>query len=186
LDPPHFEKFEGILRRRPVLRRDWTDEDFKNLRDLKEADDFLEFINTTTDFLGKELNISPDYLKGLDLSGCHPEDWREITLSTIFLTSFANQILQGAFRFEAIAQAQVKDFLGRIFERDSEGKGVIRMEIKEAVRSWLSLNEKDALKQQHLPAFQDFCLDLLEEEYGKIPQEQKVDPRFVKGLLIRK
>jgi hypothetical protein len=60
------------------------------------------------------------------------------------------------------------------------------MEIKEAVRNWLSSNEKDALKRQHLLAFQDFCFDLFEEEYGKIPQDQKVDPRFVKGLLIRK
>jgi hypothetical protein len=90
LDPPHFEKFEGILRRRPVLRRDWMDEYFKNLQDLREADDFLEFIETTTHFLGKELNIFPHYLKGLDLIDCHPEDWREITFSTIFLTSFAN------------------------------------------------------------------------------------------------
>ena len=184
LDPPHFEKFEGILRKRPVLRRDWMDEDFKSLQDLREADDFLKFIETTTHFLGKKLNLSPHYLKKLDLTDCHPEDWREITLSTIFLTSLANQILQGTFQFETIAQARVKDFLGRVFERDSEGKGVIRMEIKEAARNWISSNEIDARKQQHLLAFQDFCFDLFEEEYGKIPQEQKVDPRFVKGLLI--
>jgi hypothetical protein len=162
------------------------DEDFKNLQDLKEADDFMDSIRTITDFLGKELNIFPHYLKGLDLTGCQPGDWREITLSTIFLTSLANQILKTAFQFEAIAQARVKDFLGRVFEKDSQGKGVIKMEIKGGMRNWLSSNEKDALKRQHLLAFQDFCLDLFEEEYGKIPPEQKVDPRFVKGLLIRR
>jgi hypothetical protein len=186
LDSSHFEKFEGILRKRPVLHRDWMGEDFKNLQDLKEADDFLDFIETTTHFLGQELNVSPRSLKELNLTDCQPEDWREITLSMIFLTSFANQILQGAFRFEAIAQAQVKDFIGRIFERDSEGKGVIKMETKQGVKNWLSSNEEDALKRQHLLAFQDFCLDLFEEEYGKIPPAETVDPRFVKGLLIRK
>jgi hypothetical protein len=46
--------------------------------------------------------------------------------------------------------------------------------------------EREELKRQHLFAFQDFCLDLLEEEYGKISPEEKIDPRFVKGLLIRK
>jgi len=46
--------------------------------------------------------------------------------------------------------------------------------------------EREELKRQHLLAFQDFCLDLMEEEYGKIPPEEKVDPQFVKGLLIRK
>jgi hypothetical protein len=44
--------------------------------------------------------------------------------------------------------------------------------------------EREELKRQHLLAFQDFCLDLLEEEYGKIPPEEKIGPRFVKGLLI--
>ena len=41
---------------------------------------------------------------------------------------------------------------------------------------------EDPQKQLHLLAFYDFCLDLFEEEFGKIPPEEKVDPRFVKGL----
>jgi hypothetical protein len=186
LDPPHFEKFEGILRRRPALYRDWSYEDFKNPRDLKEADDFLESIKTVINFLGKELKVSPLYLKEMDLSGCYPDDWREITLSTIFLTSMANQIFNGTFQFEAIGQAQVKDYLYRVFERDAQGKGVIKMEVKNGLREWLHSIEREEMKQQHLLAFQDFCLDLLEVQYGKIPPGEDVDPRFVKGLLIRK
>ncbi len=42
---------------------------------------------------------------------------------------------------------------------------------------------EDLQKQSHLLAFYDFCLDLFEEEFGKIPPEEKVDPRFVKGFL---
>jgi len=56
---------------------------------------------------------------------------------------------------------------------------------KEVEKVFNSLKGEE-LKRQHLLAFQDFCLDLFEEEYGKIPPEEKVDPRFVKGLLIRK
>jgi hypothetical protein len=186
LDPPHFEKFEGILRKRPAFYRDWIYEDFKNLQDLKEADAFLEFIEVIIDFLGKELNVSPRYLKELDLSGCYPEEWRGITLSTIFFTSLANQILRGTFQFEAIKQGQVKDFLYRVFESDAQGKGVIKMEVRNGLRDWYYSIEGEEIKRQHLLAFQDFCLDLFEEEYGKIPPEEKVDPRFVKGLLIRK
>jgi hypothetical protein len=186
LDPPHFETFEGILRRRPALYRNWIYEDFKTLGDLKEAEDFLEFIEAIVNFLGKELKVSPRHLKELDLSGCYPEDWREITLSTIFLTSLANQMLKGTFQFEAIEQARVKNFLSGVFEKDSQGKGVIRMEVKERLREWLSSMESEDSRRQHLLAFQDFCFDLLEEGYGKVPPEEKVDPRFVKGLLIRK
>jgi hypothetical protein len=186
LDPPYFEKFEGILRRRPALYRDWVYEDFKNLQDLKEAEVFLESIGTIVHFLEKALKIHPRHLKEMDLSSCQPEEWREITLSTIFLTSLANRILRGTFQFKAIDETQVKDFLYRVFEREVEGKGVIKMEVKNELREWLHSIEGEEPRRQHLLAFQDFCLDLLEEEYGKIPPEEKVDPRFMKGLLIRK
>ncbi len=122
----------------------------------------------------------------MDLSGCYPDDWREITLSTIFLTSMANQILNGTFQFEAVEQTQVKDFLSRVFERDAQGKGVIKVEVKNGLRNWLSSIEGEEMKRQHLLAFQDFCLDLFEVQYGKMPPGEDVDPRFVKGLLIRK
>jgi hypothetical protein len=186
LDPPHFEKFEGILRRRPSLYRDWNYVDFKTPQDLKEADDFLESIETVVRFLGTELKVSPLDLKEMDLSSCTPDDWREVTLSTIFLTSVWNQILHGVFRFKAISQGQMKDDLTRIFERDAQGKGVIKMEIKNRLRDWFVSIEGEELKRQHLLAFQDFCLDLFEVQYSKIPPGEEVDPRFVKGLLIRK
>jgi hypothetical protein len=186
LDPPLFEKFEGILRRRPALYRDWNYEDFKNPQDLKEADDFLESIQTVVHFFGNQLKVSPLYLKEMDLSSCTPDDWREITLSTIFLTSVSNQILNGTFQFEAIFQGQMKDYLTRIFERDVQGKGVIKMEVKNGLRDWLYSIEGEDLKRQHLLAFQDFCFDLFEAQYGEIPPGEEVDPRFVKGLLIRK
>jgi hypothetical protein len=186
LDPSDFEKFEGILRRRPALYRDWNYEDFKNPQDLREADDFLESIQTVVHFLGNELKVSPLSLKEMDLSSCYPDDWREITLSTIFLTSMANQALTGTFQFEAIGQAQMKDYLYRVFERDAQGKGVIKVEVKNGLRDWLRSIEGEELKRQHLLAFQDFCLDLFQVQYGKIPPGEEVDPRFVKGLLIRK
>jgi hypothetical protein len=186
LDPPHFETFEGILRRRPVLYRNGTYEDFHDLQGLRDADGFLEFTKMVITFLEKELNLSSRHLKEMDLNGCTPNDWREITFSTIFLTSTANQILEGTFQFKAIGQARLKDFLNRIFERDAQGKGVVKMEVKDGMRKWLNSIEGEELKRQHLLAFQDFCLDLFEVEYGKIPPGEEVDPRFVKGLLIKK
>lgn len=186
LDPPHFEKYEGILRKRPVLYREGVFEDFKNLQDLKDADDFLESIVTIANFLGEGLNIYPRHLKKMDLRGCHPERWEELTFSAIFITSFANRILKGTFRLEAIEQDQVKDFLIQVFERDAQGKGVIKMEVKNGLRDWTYSSEHEEMKRQHLTAFQDFCLDLFEEAYGKITPGEEIDPRFVKGLLIRK
>jgi hypothetical protein len=98
----------------------------------------------------------------------------------------ANQILNGTFQFEAIGQAQMKDYLTRVFERNAQGKGVIKMEVENGLRDWFYSIEGEELKRQHLLAFQDFCFDLFEVQYGKIPPGEEVDPRFVKGLLIRK
>jgi hypothetical protein len=184
LDPSHFETFEGILRKRPTLYRDGTYEDFKNLQDLKGAEDFLESIETITHFLGGKLNVSPTDLKKMDLSRCHPERWEEITLSMVFLTSLSNQILRGVFQFEAIPKAQLRELLSRLIERDTQGRGVVRMEIKSELMGWSMSMEKDKKRQDHLHAFLDFCLDLLEEEYGRMSPEDEVDPRFVRGLLI--
>ena len=186
LDTSHFEKFEGILRKRPALYRDGGYEDFKSLQDLKEAENFLEFVGTVVNFLREELHVSPLELERMDFIGCHPETWREMTLSTIFLTSLANRILKGTFQFEAIEQARLKDFLSRVFERDAQGKGVIQMEIKNGLRDWFYSNEQEEVKRQYLLAFRDFCLDLFEEQYGKIPPGEEMDPRFVRGLLIKK
>jgi hypothetical protein len=185
LDAPYRDQFEGVLRRRPVLFREGLIEDFKAIQDLKEIDRSIEIIRAAAETTGERLHLHPDPLKGMDLTNCHPEEWKEITFSTIFLTSFANQIFHGIFRFETIGRAQLKDLFSGIFERDAQGKGVLKMEIRTGVREWVDSIETNGQKAQHLMAFWDFCLDLLEENYGRIPPGEETDPRFVKGLLIR-
>ena len=186
LDPPYLERFEGILKRRPCLHRDGKVEDFKNLRELKEAEDLIQLVETLVQFCERQLGVSPRYLINLDLADCHPKDWREITLSTLFLTALANQVLKGSFRFEAIEKAHLNDLFSRIFETDKQGKGVIKMEIRNGLKDWIASIEDDENKRDHLLAFRDFCLDLLELEFGKIIPAEEIDPRFVKGLLICK
>ncbi len=185
LDPPYLEKMESILKKRPTIYRNGGTEDFERLEDLREAENFLESIEAIANPLGEELGVTPRYLKALNLEGCYPKDWSGITFSTIFLTSLANHVLKGVFQFEAIEKTRLKDLFSRIFERDLAGKGAVKMEIKKGLREWCDSIEGDENRRQHLHAFMDFCLDLLEEEYGKIPPGEEIDPRFVKGLLVR-
>ncbi len=42
----------------------------------------------------------------------------------------------------------------------------------------------DELKRQHLLAFRDFCLDLLEDGYGDFPPEKEIDDRSAKYLCL--
>jgi len=59
------------------------------------------------------------------------------------------------------------------------------MKIREELKEWFHSIENNPQKRLHLTAFRDFCVDLFEEEYGRMPSEEEIDPPFVKGLLIK-
>jgi hypothetical protein len=185
LDLPHLETFEGLLRRRPALCRQGACDDFGSVADLRTAESFLDEIGAATAFLQSSLRVAPGRLRGIDLVGCQPEEWQDLTLSTLFLTGLANRALGRGFEFAPVEKSRLNDLLSFFFRRTEGGKGVIRMEIKEETDQWLSSAEEDETRRQHLRAFRDFCLDLFEMEYGKVPPEGEIDPRFVKGLLVR-
>ncbi|MBM4351248.1 MAG: hypothetical protein FJ106_15320 [Deltaproteobacteria bacterium] len=185
LDTPYFDKMEGVLRKRPAFYRDGVYDDFKDLRDLKAMESFLDSIEALLSFFGERLKISFPFLKGMDLSGCHPERWQEITLSTIFLTALANQVLLGTCKFEPIEKVRLQNLFSHLFERDVQGKGMIKAEMRNELREGLGSMESDPHQRDHLVEFQEFCLSLFEEAFGKIPPGEEIDPRFIKGLLIR-
>ncbi len=184
LDTPYLETMEGVLRKRPTFYRNGKHDDFKDLQDLKAMEQFLDSIEAIVSFFREKLKVSPQSLKEMDLSGCYPDRWQEMTLSTIYLTALGNQVLLGTFKFLPIEKVQLKDLFSHFFERDVQGKGVIRMNLRSEIREWFNSMENDPQRREHLIAFQDFCLDLFEETFGKIPPEEEIDPRFVKGLLI--
>jgi len=184
LDTTHEEQFQGLLRRRPVLYRDGGFEDFKNIQEIKETQHFLDLVQTVAGTLGERFNISPGLLREKDLTRCYPGRWKELTFSTVFLTSFANRILTGTFQFEAIEKTRLEDYLTHVFERDVHGKGVVKAEIRKTSEDWVKSIESDEIRQQHLLAFSHFSLDLFEQEYGRIPPGEEIDPRYVRGLLI--
>jgi hypothetical protein len=59
------------------------------------------------------------------------------------------------------------------------------MRIGGSLKEWFHSIENDPQKRLHLLAFRDFCFDLFEEKYGRMHPEEEIDPRFVKGILIR-
>jgi len=176
LDPPLLEKFEGVLRKRPVLCRNGIPEDFKSLQDFKETQALLEMVEAITCFLGERLQVYPTRLKALG---------QEVTLSTLLLTAWANLILKGTFQIDSIERSELKAFFYRVLEEDKKGTGVIKIEIKNTLSDVFSSMEADENRRFRLLAFKDFCLDLFEEEFGRIRPEEEIDPRFVKCLLIR-
>jgi len=55
------------------------------------------------------------------------------------------------------------------------------MKIGEGFKEWFHSTEKDPQKRLNLLAFHDFCFDLFEEEFGRVPQGEETDPGFVRA-----
>lgn len=185
LDSIEQERVEGVLKRKPGISRNGVVDDFRNLQDLKEVEDTLDRIDVVVTILREKLGMTPERAKEQGWSGTDTEEGKDVSLSTFFLTALANRILNGRFEIEAIDKNRLQDLFSILFEKDEQGQGRVRMDIRRDMMEGLYSTEDDERKRQHLRAFLDFCLDALEGEFGRIPPGVEIDPRFVKSLIIR-
>jgi hypothetical protein len=66
----------------------------------------------------------------------------------------------------------------------SLARRVVGMKIGKGFKEWYHSIENDPQKRLCFIAFRDFCFDLFEEEFGRIPREEEIAPEFAKGFLI--
>ncbi|RLB06643.1 MAG: hypothetical protein DRG50_05105 [Deltaproteobacteria bacterium] len=194
LDFPYYEVMEGILRPKPTFFEGLIDPNssaYRTFRELKEihiTEEKMEEIKFLLRLHREIYGFSPELIRRTDLEGCHPRDWREITLSTITLTSFANQILKARFEFSPLRQQEVKSFLIRSLEED--GKGGVLPKLREdfvlEAKAYLNRLMKGCPENEKERAwmFWQRCLEELKEEFGYLDITRRIDPRFTKGLLI--
>jgi len=185
LDSIDQERVEGVLKRKPGISRNGVVDDFRNLQDLKEIEDTLDRIDVVVTTLREKLSMTPERVKEQGWAGTDAEGGKDVSLSTFFLTALANRILNGRFEIEAIDKNRLQDLFSIILEKDEQGRGRVRMDIRRDMTEWLGSTEDDERKRQHLRAFLDFCLDAIEGDFGRIPPGEEIDPRFVKSLIIR-
>jgi hypothetical protein len=176
---------EGVLKRKPGIYRNGVVDDFKNLQDLKEVEDVLDRIDVVVTTLREKLNMTPERAREQGWAAGDTEGGKDMSLSTFFLTALANRVLNGRFEIETLDKNRLQDLFSIIFENDGQGRGRLRMEIRRDMTEWLDSTEDDERKRQHLRAFWDFCVDVLEGDFGRIPPGEEIDPRFVRSLMIR-
>jgi len=122
------------------------------------------------------------FLNGDDrFSSFLPEDPKEA--KRIFNTLPAEQQL------EIVLKTRGKERIRTLFLSDHAEALIQRIPelevFKNGLKNALGSIEADDERRIHLLAFEDFCLDLFEEEFGRIPPEEEIDSRFIKGLLMR-
>jgi len=185
LDSPHGEIFQGLLQKRPAFYRNGVYEDFRDVEDLKEIESTLEMVAAATHFIMDQLALSSQRIKEIDFQNCHPNRWQEITLSTIFLTSLANQILRNMFLFEPIQRTQLSILVSSLFEKGDEGQPIVRRELRNWADQFVKSDTREGKRRLSIWRFWDFCFATLEEEYGRITPGKGIDLRFIKGFLVR-
>jgi hypothetical protein len=185
LDSPHGEIFQGLLRKRPAFYRNGVYGDFKDIEDLREVESFLEMVAGATHFIIDQLGFSSQKVKEMDFRNCHPNRWQEITLSTIFLTSLGNQVLRNIFLFDPIEETQLSILLSSLLEKGDAGPQIVKREFRDWANELVISATKEGKKRLSIQRFWDFCFGILEEEFGRIPPEERIDLRFIKGFLIR-
>ncbi|MGQ9645375.1 MAG: DUF6178 family protein [Thermodesulfobacteriota bacterium] len=110
-----FEHPRELIQRLPEL------EVYLTLREVGEKD-CLDLISLTTPEQWQYV-LDLEFWKKDALDSLLRTLDREVPLSTIFLTSLANQILKGRFQFESVKSTQLRELFSQLFERDEKGRG---------------------------------------------------------------
>ncbi len=191
LDAPYREVILGLLKTRPQFFTGFEGaggteyRDFRDLAEVKLLEETLEKVEFLEVFFFETLGVRPQALKELVLEGCYPESLEDITLSTVFLTSWSWKVLEGSFDFLPLHRGRLEE-LHRTLTVLSRGRLALRESLRSELFEWLEETLKgDPKRLVQGREFLSFCLDILQEEFIPIETSRGIDPRYIRGLLVR-
>jgi hypothetical protein len=120
-----------------------------------------------------ELFVLDQAADKVNLEHCNIDKKSDLTLSDLFLTALANQLLGGDFSPRPLAVSEVNS-LHRLVVKDAGLDPLLVEQVR---------NKLDA----QLPGasnFADYCLEIWHEEFCQL-KEDEIDPHYVSGLIIR-
>jgi len=148
-------------------------EAIRTLRQLAHIEAILQQIELQQEIFRVLLSLDPNQAESLDLSGCNIETASDLTLSDLFLTALANQLLGGDFTPQPLAVCELPT-LQRLLVEDSK----LNPQLVEQVRNQLDAQLPGA------STFADYCLEIWREEFCQL-EENEINPRYLSGLIIR-
>lgn len=179
LDGP-FKRFVETLQERPPqlfcgirVGDPQQPEAIRSLKQLACAESILRQLECQQSLCTELLQLHPESLNELNLQGCNIDLSTELTLSDLFLTALANQLLGENFTPTPIAAEELSVLHELLI---SEKK--LNPELVERIRT--QLEEKLPGSSQ----FGDYCLEIWQEEFGQLEKDQ-IDPRYLSGLLVK-
>ncbi|PLX91066.1 MAG: hypothetical protein C0619_07945 [Desulfuromonas sp.] len=149
------------------------EKDLQNRKDLQLAEEQLQQVTIQQQLFSGLLPITLPEQEFCDLSGCQPDQCSDLTLSDLFLTALANRLLGREFTPQPIPVAELAELHGRV----SDNRQVSAKVREETVASMESILIGAG-------QFADFCLEIWQEEFCTL-EADKIDPRYLSGLIVR-
>ncbi len=184
LDTPYREALAGLLVRQPRFYAGLDGaasvqmRDFRAMRDLHLGYAMLEEIAAAVELFKSLFRIdigSPGFRAGVAS--------REIRLSQILLTAFARESLEQRFVFEPIEASRLLELHRRIM---TDGRPA---RLSDGFRSDVEALMEGRLEEEirrRSAAFINSCLNIIEDEFADLDPHQRIDPRFIQSVLLKR
>ncbi len=179
LDPPFRTLLEALLLRRPHIPESLVrpgrggQRPFAALREVRLAQEWLERCEVMARLFDEHFPFPLPEPEAWELEGCQPGQGNELTLSALFLTALANQLLGRAFAPLPLGVGELAE-LQQMISRNGRLDPVLR----ERTVAWLeSLTPGGG-------AFGEFALARWDEEFCAVAPAD-LDPRYLGGLIVR-
>ncbi|MBI5488550.1 MAG: hypothetical protein HY905_14550 [Deltaproteobacteria bacterium] len=189
LEAPLRQAYEACRLPRP-RRFAGVDEDGKprmeplaTMAEVDESRRALETIDVLGRLLIDGLGLPADFSETINLSGCLPDSWSELTAGDILRTALVHGAATGAVAFVPPDAGELLSFV-----RQAVASGTLRETFRgEAVDLLLSRlpGPTAATDRAVLASYLAGVLDRLAEELAGVDASRPIDPRFVGGLVRR-
>lgn len=161
--------------------------DFETLGEIESARAHLDEIAALAETCFDRLGVPLPHRAEPSLAGIVALGIEDITLENLLLTALVNAALGREFRASPLSRLDVRDLLERVFGKDSRGRNVVASESRDRMVSALKeATGFEGPKFQVLLGAVERSLSALEEEVGSIGAWEKVDPRYVRGLIFKR
>ena len=185
LDTPYREALAGFMLRQPrfygaldkggsVVMRD-----FRSMRDLHLGYAIIDQVDAMRELFSELFNAkiaSPSFRASV--AG------HEIRLSQIVLTALAREALDQRFEPSPIEASRLNELHRKIMTgggRPAKLSDGFHADVEAVMDSRL---EEDT--RRRTADFVNSCLNMLEEEFAELEPERRIDPRFLRSMMIRR
>jgi hypothetical protein len=159
--------------------------DFESMDEIGEVGQLLEEIAVVAEACFDKIGIPRPHEAKPALEGVLAGGPEDLTLRKLLLTGFVNFTLNGRFEITPVARRDVRAIFDKVLEQKPSGAKLVGEKVKTEFLAWLA--GTTGFGDRRLEILERFFaggIRLFDEEVGRIPSWQMLDPRYVSTLVF--